>query len=93
MGTIEEEVFACCDKLSFFIRKLEPLLESELVLPWSEELGRLKVWIEENRIASHGRSSLEQRLEGSSHILRAVLELLSTLRHAIQSGTFCSVIH
>ncbi|KAF7503396.1 hypothetical protein GJ744_003918 [Endocarpon pusillum] len=85
MGSVDEEISGCCDKLSSFIRRLEPLSEDAVVQPWYEQLGRLKVWIEENRIASNGRASLEQRLEGSSHIVSAILELLSTLRHTIQS--------
>ncbi|ERF73150.1 hypothetical protein EPUS_02991 [Endocarpon pusillum Z07020] len=85
MGSIDEEILGCCDKLSSFIRRLEPLWEDAVVLPWYEQLGRLRVWIEENRIASNGRASLEQRLEGSSHIVSAILELLTTLRHTVQS--------
>jgi hypothetical protein len=92
MGTIEEEVFGCCDKLSS-IRKLEPLSENGVVLPWSEQLGRLKVWIEENRIASDGRTSLEESLEGCSHIVHALTELLSTLKHTVQSCTCFSATH
>ena len=93
MGSIEEEVLGCCDKLSSFVRGLEPLSENVVVLPWSEQLGRLKVWIEENRIASNGKASLEQRLEGSSHIVNALLELLSTLRHTIQSCKYFLVTY
>jgi len=93
MATIKEEVTGCCDQLAFFTRKVEPLLDDEMVLPWSEQLGRLKVWIEENRIGSHDRSSLEQRLEGSSHIIGALKELLITLKHTIQSCMFLTVTH
>jgi hypothetical protein len=91
MGTIKEEVTGCCDRLVFFIRKIEPLLDNEVVLPWSEQLGRLKVWIEENRTASHDRSSLEQRLEGSSHIVGALKGLLGTLLLTIQSCMLSSI--
>jgi hypothetical protein len=93
MRTIKEEVFGVRDQLSALIRRVEPLLENEVILPWSEQLGRLKVWIEENRIASHDRTSLEQRLEGSSHIVCALKELLSTLKHTIQSCMFLTVTH
>lgn len=93
MGAIEEQVFGCCHQLSIFIQKLEQLSQDEAVLLWSEQLGRLRVWIEENRIASDGRSSLEQRLEGSSHMVHALKELLSTLSYTIQSCTFLSVGH
>jgi hypothetical protein len=88
MGTLEAGIFECCDELSIFIRKLERLSEFEVVLPWAEQLGRLKVWIEENRIARKGQPSLEQRLDGSSHIISALIEILSTLSHTIQSCVY-----
>jgi hypothetical protein len=93
MGAIKEEVTTCCDQLAFFIQQVEPVRDNEVVLPWSEQLGRLKVWIEENRVANHDGHSLEQRLAGSSHIIDALMELLVTLKHTIQSCMFFTVTH
>ncbi len=90
MGTIEDKILGCRDKLSSFVQKLASVSDNAVVLPWSDQLGRLQVWIEENRITSNGRCSLKRRLEGSSHIVSALLELFSTLGHIIQS---CKLPH
>lgn len=63
------------------------LLGHHFSFQMQNELGRLRIWADENNILRKSERSLDHRLRNSSHLRSVVVDLLQNIMDSLDSST------
>ena len=78
-------VGTCLYSFNIFVKRLGEL-NDDSVIPWQDELGRLRVWTANIGAHQQGQLSLDCRLRDASHIREQVVQLLRDLGNILEDA-------